>query len=138
MKHSGEVVRARTGFAVDSPEDKPVQVLFVDEEGQDRSMLMRGGMICDHRMHGRLRAVLTICKAMEQRGLRLRDDGLFEAPDGSAGPVMWEGVPGDHLAVGRHIPFVRLLKLHRETTPLMALIGGKSVANPLAEARWRQ
>ncbi len=91
-------------------------------------------MICDDRMLGTKRALLTICKAMEQRGLWLRDDGLFEAADGSAGPVMWEGIPGDHLELGRHVPFARLLRLHRETTPLMGLVGGRRVPNPMDKA----
>lgn len=132
VNQAGEEVRARTGFQVGSPEDQPVNVLYVDATGLERKMWMRGGMICDDRMMGRRRAMLTAYKAMEQQGFKLRADGLFEAPDGTYGPISWEGVPGEHLELGRHVAFPRLLKLHREATPLMSLLGGKRVPNPLA------
>jgi hypothetical protein len=130
----GEVVRARTGFLVGTPEDGLARVLYEDRKGRTHEMLMRGGMVCDDQMVDGRRALLTIYKAMEQRGLRLRDDGLFEAADGSTGSAMWDGVPGDHLQMGRHIPFARLLKLHREKTPLLGLLGGRRAPNPVAEA----
>jgi hypothetical protein len=84
VSRNGDLIRARTGAALGTPEDAPIRILYADPNtGEEARAEVRGGIPCITRCtaNGGLTAV-SLVGALAERGFSLRADGQLETPDG--------------------------------------------------------
>lgn len=102
----GRVIRARTGWPVDSREDKVIPIGY-PEGGAIKLTTMRAGTLYG----GKDGKAYTIEQMMNSRGYHMMSDGRFIGIEGDIKTAYWEwGVPDDKMIAGRYAAYADLVE----------------------------
>lgn len=102
----GKVIRARTGWPVDSREDRAIPVGYPDG-GTIKLTTMRAGTLYG----GKDGKAYTIEQMMNSRGYHMMSDGRFVGVEGDIKTAYWEwGAPDDKLIAGKYASYADLVE----------------------------